>query len=542
VADMSVTVANCLELPSLKDATVAAGADGLNKIVTAVSVLEYADPDILSSDEFLVGNELIVTAFVTAKDDVDKQCGTLRLMHEKGVVAFALYYVGVILPKLDKRLIKVANELSLPLIVKPRGRMDYRYREVITEVMEAIFLDQRNETNLVPAIIERIAQLPERAQTLRNFLRIISDRIHCTVVLTDENQVIIGDARWPISESPYEKYDETIARYNESVGKNTKTGSIDTEIDGIHYTVFHNVIKGSEKQKYGLFIIKGDEAFDDSFNDYYLQQISDAIYIFINLHANKAQSSGSLIKAILDGNFHDINAIIRHLNVARENIQTMWILIDSEAQEGIPDVVMTDRIVKAKTMLSEEYKYSITEPFENSIVMFIDVSLPSAPAGPNPSHFIDSLCVGDEKAYLICFSGLIDWYDFREAYNDAQEYWYALTKIYPGKRTFSMNELVFAKSCQEIIQRGANVVDQYLKRITPLLQTGNSDGLIDTLLVYLLDAESNVRETAKLLSFHENSIKYRLKQIKQQLQYDVNKMPDAYELYLSAALYRLYNQ
>jgi hypothetical protein len=384
---MSVTVANCLNLPSLKDASVVAGKDGLHKIVTAVSVLEYADPDILSSAEFLAGNELIVTAFVTAKDDVDKQCKTIRLMHEKGVAAFALYYVGVIMPALDKRLIKVANELGIPLIVKPQGRMDYRYREVITEVMQAIFLDQINETNLTTAIIERIAQLPERAQTLGNFLRIISDRIHCTIVLADENYAIVGDARWPASESLNGKYGETIAYYKENIRRNPKIKLIDTEIDGIHYTVFHSVIKGSEKQKYGLFIIKGDNVFDNSLNDYYLKQISEAVYVFINLHANKAKSSGSLIKAILDGNLQDINAIIRHLNVARENIQTMWVLIDSDTRENVPDIVMTDRMIKAKTMLSEEYKYSITEPFENNIVMFIDTALTSEPTTlPPPPH------------------------------------------------------------------------------------------------------------------------------------------------------------
>jgi hypothetical protein len=463
-------------------------------------------------------------------------------MHDKGVAAFAIYYVGAILPDLDARLIKVADELNIPLIVKPRDRMDYRYREVITEVMEAIFLDQINETNLATTIIERIAQLPERAQTLGNFLRIISDRIHCNIVLTNENNAIMGDARWPASESLNEKYDETIALYNENIRKNPRIKSIDIEIEGTHYTVFRSVITGSEKQKYRLFIVKGDEAFDDSLNDYYLKQISDAVYIFINLHANKAKPSGSLIKAILDGNFQEINSIIRRLDIIRENIQTMWILIDSEVQENISDVIMADRVIKTKTMLSEEYKYSLTEAFENSIVMFIDMTLPSTPTGLAPSRLMDSLYGQDENVHLMCFSGLIDWYDFREAYNDAQEYWYALTKIYPRKNVFSMNELSFAKSCQEIVQLGTNAIEQHLKRISPLLRPGNANGIIDTLLVYLLDAESSVRETARILSFHENSIKYRLKQIKEQIGCDVNKMPDAYELYLSAALYRLHNQ
>ena len=40
---MSVTVESLLKLPSLRQATVLAGANSLDRIVTSVSVLEYAN-------------------------------------------------------------------------------------------------------------------------------------------------------------------------------------------------------------------------------------------------------------------------------------------------------------------------------------------------------------------------------------------------------------------------------------------------------------------------------------------------------------------
>ena len=39
---MSITVSDCLKLPSLQEANVIAGHGGLDKFVSAVSVLEYA--------------------------------------------------------------------------------------------------------------------------------------------------------------------------------------------------------------------------------------------------------------------------------------------------------------------------------------------------------------------------------------------------------------------------------------------------------------------------------------------------------------------
>ena len=43
---------------------------------------------------------------------------------------------GVFVKEVAPELIETANELDFPLILMPRGRMDFRYNESITEVME----------------------------------------------------------------------------------------------------------------------------------------------------------------------------------------------------------------------------------------------------------------------------------------------------------------------------------------------------------------------------------------------------------------------
>lgn len=70
---MNVTVADCLKLPTLREAQLIAGAKGTDRAVSSVSVLEWPETNLLS-DELIVGNELVISALVTIKDDVSRQC------------------------------------------------------------------------------------------------------------------------------------------------------------------------------------------------------------------------------------------------------------------------------------------------------------------------------------------------------------------------------------------------------------------------------------------------------------------------------------
>ena len=80
---MAITVSDCLKLPSLREAKVVAGHKGLNKFVTTVSVLEYAKRYALA-EEYFLGNELILTGFISVKDNIEDQCEALRRLHEVG--------------------------------------------------------------------------------------------------------------------------------------------------------------------------------------------------------------------------------------------------------------------------------------------------------------------------------------------------------------------------------------------------------------------------------------------------------------------------
>ena len=88
---MSVTVKHLLKLPSLANATVIAGKDGLDKIVTAVSVLETMEYKLIDdhdyfNDEFN-GCEIVITGFLNGAEDIEAQYNIVRGLALSGEAA-----------------------------------------------------------------------------------------------------------------------------------------------------------------------------------------------------------------------------------------------------------------------------------------------------------------------------------------------------------------------------------------------------------------------------------------------------------------------
>lgn len=198
---MSITVADVLKLPSMRGAKVLGGAKGLSRIVSSISVLEYAQINpmqttLLQNIEFL-GNELAITGFMNNPEDVELQCTNLRRMADIGEVGVILFYVGIVMKKVDKLLVDVADELDFPLICMPENQMNQRYSEVICEVMELIHRDRMSSTSLATELLEQAAGLPVHQRTVDSMLRMLADRLRASVVLMDSSRRVLNEAAWP---------------------------------------------------------------------------------------------------------------------------------------------------------------------------------------------------------------------------------------------------------------------------------------------------------------------------------------------------------
>ena len=534
---MSVTVADCLELPSFRDATVAGGSAGMNKIVASVTVLEYAKVSLL--DEVLfAGNELVISAFATAKDDVGLQCDVIRQIYNYGAVAFVLYYLGVIVPKLDKRLIAAADELSMPLIIMPPKNMKFRYATAIMEVAEMILYDTLHEKYFVPTIIERVTQFPESQRNLDNVLRILCDRFHFSIIITDEQICLISKAFWPsMSNFDTERFIEMVGEDMTSFnsGKNI-------DIDGSVFSVFYNAIYVSRNQKMFIFTVmeKGDQpiaALDKNI----LIQISESIQLIVSMqnYSDWSQSTNQLVNAIMNNDVYRTTKIADQSGFDIKSIDNMWIMIMSKTSaEKRADLLTTSRMLQVKEFLSYRFKTTVVGSFEESIICLMSGSSDSEIAESAPFEFINEI-YACEDMLLLSFSNMKTLTDIRKAYNAAQEGWFPLKAIYKNRPVFFKQELNFAIQCLRIIGQEGNPVKENTAILDPLVGTSGGQESIETLSIFLLDAGGNIAEAAGLMHVHPNTVKYRLKEIKKKLKADILKLPDVYEIYLAVALLRL---
>ena len=116
-----------------------------------------------------------------------------------GEVGLILFYVGVYLQKVDQRLIDVADELDFVLITMPEGQRMLRYSEMLNDVMECIYRDRMDNESIVSEILGRVSKLPEHHRSINTVLKMLSDRISASVILTNSRHEILNLIAWPRS-------------------------------------------------------------------------------------------------------------------------------------------------------------------------------------------------------------------------------------------------------------------------------------------------------------------------------------------------------
>lgn len=539
---MSVTAADIMRLPSLRDAKIAAGKNAMEKIISSVSVLEYAEPSVLQDSLFhhneFYGSEIVITAFANIKDDVEAQCANIKRLADVGEVGIILYYVGILVPKVDERLIQLADSLDFLLIVMPEGRMDCRYSEVICEVMEAIFQDQRRNTSLVVEILERMSGLPNHQRTIDTVLKMISDRLRVSVALTDEHGGIINMAAWPrgrqeelqrmIREGSFLKQREETMVCGEL---RIQRFQIYSENISMYLLVLYNC---GAYGRNGQWSLDGEACMEQSI----LQQVAEVMQLVVNLwgrhHAQVATKE--LVRAILQDEPVKMRRLaeIFHIDVA--SLHSMWILKGEEkASLWAKDPIVSE----LKSLLSGYSTSLLMDSYEGVYTIFMN--------GPGSLEDEKAMSLGireclDEyevDAVLICCNRLNTTDEVRRAFLEHQNYLEDARQIFPGKRVFQLSEISFARQCREILEKGEASIWQETAILAPIMKDREYNELWRTLSVYLLDAQSGVTRTAEMLYVHKNTVKYRIRRCSQILGFSVGHQPESMELYRAAALMRL---
>lgn len=527
---MSITIADILRLPAMSGAKIVAGRNGLDRAVEVVSVLEYCN----ISDELeqffdnnaFEGNVLLLTAFSDIRNNVDAQCENIHRYYSAGASGIVLYYVGTILSNIDPHLVDICNSLDFPLICMPEGTLNLQYSEAISEIMFEIFRNQQREHYFVGNLLDRVSKLPPHQRKMETLLRMLSDHLHISVILRNPITRDSTSAYWPRVLS--EEVERQLDVWLQDMKRETQ---IEVPLGEGHAVLHRSPRVFYDDCDCDIYLLKYGEALSEDI----LWQTSELIRLFIHIwnqdHGKFVTSE--IVHAIINDAPAQMNRLsaLFHINV--EDLNQMWLFHPKTGERHYDESFVR----QVSDHLETFSKPVIVSYYEENLVVFAHA--------PLQYEERQEICVGikaltDLTDYdVICWNCIADTTAARVAYLDSIQYLPAAKKIYPGKKILSESDILFTKQCVSLSKDSASV-KQYL-RILAQLQ-GENSVFLSTAEIYLLDASSNMLQTAKKMFVHLNTIKYRLRMIQNLLGYSPGKMPDAYPLYVAVSLHRLMEQ
>ena len=277
-------------------------------------------------------------------------------------------------------------------------------------------------------------------------------------------------------------------------------------------------------------------------NEFSFRQAIEVIQMFSSIwkYDFETETEDELVRAIINDQPLTMNRIAKKYFIDLKRIRVMWVLKSrrksAERQEELAAALERQK-KKIQCFLKENGKNVLVDTFDNGVVVFMDDAPFPEMETPLAETFMEQF--GEPDEILIWCGGMDSTKAVRSAYRMIEDSFETICKLYPAKKVFTEGELEFALECLRIMEKGENAIERYQQSLFALVGQKDERGMIDTLSVYLLDANRSISATAGLLYLHDSTVKYRLNKIKQRLGYDMDMMPGAYYLYLAVALKRL---
>lgn len=518
-----------MDLPCLRIAKVIAGHSNLDRIVTSVSVLEYSDrtdiqKKLYESIDFW-GSELVLTAFSSIADDVEAQCENIRCMAAAGEVGMILYYVGIIMPQVDQKLIQLANELGFVLICMPEKDHNLRYSDVITEAMSAIIHDELNNPTFAMDLLEQMAKVPKGQQSAKTILRITSDRLRASAIITDSQYHILSAEAWPRNET--EQWDELISL----VAHHNCAESVFEIADNRQLWVYRAEILLSGQHK--LFLIVFSER--DKIEPFLWKQVVEGVRVSMGVWGKQHDQVdlSELVRAIILDEPMKMRRLgdLYHIDVS--SLSDMWILRSMTGED------LSQWTAAVRDLSTHFATVGLCEHYENDILIF--------PVGNitlrNMDEWTDALVAfcseNNIPAKITRCPTLQQTTHAKYAYEINQAYLEDAIKVFPLHTAFTFPEIEFVKECREIAESNQSNVCRYSSLLDPILKGRDGPDIVETLTVFFLDKNSSITDTAAHLFVHKNTVKYRLQKASDILGFRVGHIPQSKNLIYALSLNRL---
>ncbi len=532
---MSITVEDCLKLPSLRNSRVVAGEKGVSNIVNSVTVLEIVDNVIFDLGKPVKNSDMVLTSFYTIKDDPKAQCDHINYMYNSGDACVVIYYVGVFIKEIHPSLLEMADRLNFPIIIMQENRTDFFYTDVIGEVYEAIFRNRANDNDFIDTIASLVSRLPENRKNIATLMRLISDNLKCTLLLSDASLNNVCLSKWPMSNDITA---DTISALYESAAA-TDEYQVETTLNDMPLKLFCVPFSAFEYRNFSLYA--ADDFDRLTLDDMY--RVIELLQIFSKLWDLDSDNilENALVPAIVEGDEEKMYNISDRLGIDIDAINTAIIIRPVFDQADAREQLQTMRslIRSAKDCADAFGKQIIIDTYGIYIICFI-VYASSIDAD---NEYLETMTAAMDQVtedYTVAFFPNDDnARDVRRTYLLYSEYIPHVVEIFPHKKKLSYGDLMFAKRCFDMAAEKNEDYRICRNILKPLLGVDTTGELLHTLAVYYLDADCEVKKTAKLLFVHRNTIQYRLSKIQAITNFRTDDRLESYLMYTAIACWRL---
>lgn len=518
---MSVTVRDILKLPCMRDAEIVAGTGGIDNVVTAVTVLEYSnyseDQEKAFRDQDYAGSDIVLTAFSSVADDPEKILSEVMNSSAIGEAGTIIYYLDLFLKELDQRVIDYADEAGYPIILMPRDQYQLRYSEAISEISELIIEDRNKTEYFSSSIMETFVALPKNQQNISAILRLLSNYLHLTLILTENDWKLRAFAGWPkILERDIDGILSSVLE-----GERDETSDI-LLFDDIPGRKLHLVIVGSESLKRST-----------------VEQIGDVIRLYLKMTAEESiENIGSeqLIRAIIGDEPVKMRKLAKNQGIDASKLRNMIFFKDPHIELPAGEMLLKE----VRDLLGRYCHDRVTDIYFGNVVAFIDDGI-SSQWLPSLNSLNESIREKGMDPICVYARNLDGPPEMRDAYLNVTAHLEEARNLYRKASILSYREIMFVSELKDIISQGEEAVRKELEplKYIGVRTEGQSDDLIETLSSFYFDSHMSVSETAENLYIHVNTVKYRLRRISEMIGCKVTGMPEMLELYKALAIRRL---
>ncbi len=178
---MALTVREALQIGSLVEARVLAGAAGLDNVIRAVDIIDVPDAAI-----WFRRDSLLSTTFYALKDNIGAQLQMLEDIKSCGGAALIIFSPERYISQIDNRLVKKADALNLPLLQMP----DCSYIDVIVPVMSRILDKQVQALEYAREVHAMMTDIMLKGKGLQELLSSLTVLLQKPVLMADAELVL----------------------------------------------------------------------------------------------------------------------------------------------------------------------------------------------------------------------------------------------------------------------------------------------------------------------------------------------------------------